>query len=75
MAARQVRTPRSIVLAVAPGGDGLQASVEYPLDRLEPATVRRWGEEYLAILEAGCRDPHRPLADLLTRPGAAAVPG
>lgn len=43
-----------LMVSVKPEPDGHLVEVEYPRDRYEPATVRRWFDEYVDLLATGC---------------------
>jgi non-ribosomal peptide synthetase component F len=49
--------PLRFVLVPLP--DGLDGRVTYPVDLIDPATVRRWADSYVETLAELCREPDR----------------
>ncbi|MDG4771311.1 condensation domain-containing protein [Solwaraspora sp. WMMD792] len=54
----------ALLIVLMPGPDGIDGYLEYPVDRLDDDTVRRWMTRYVDLLASACAGPNRLLADL-----------
>jgi iturin family lipopeptide synthetase A len=57
-----------LVFGLVPGPGELGGYVEYALDLLDTATVEAWVDAYVDLLAQACRQPDRPLGELLAEP-------